>query len=526
MDKKLGILFLKRKFISTIFSRLPEEFHKNHNDYYNWLSEKIELTFQEPSIKNIMSEIGIDWVTIHYRTRHICEDWAQHGEWIQVGIPIVQELKTHFKELQVYKNHISPYISIFNNDKTISESINIYFAKNSNIKKRKKWTIIQKALINELRKYCIDEFDTGPLNKQQIATCIKEDSESVELIRKSFSVLTNEGDLSINKALGYLRDSSRVTLYGLNKKILNYPRAIILVPIFIDSNNLIGGAAFLAPRIVSNNDLKILISFIDSLLTDIRLYEEGLREEKISHLEELNAMRSEFVSIITHSLQTPIENLKIKISELANEVKTTNSNNNYFINTIKEMKKSIIQFSNTTDQMMQAFTSDGIEDFTNLKLVKLELHKFFKTILFRNQFKAEQKQIKINISNIPKSWCLYADKRYFSEAIMNMIDNAIKYSRSMVEIIIERTSAQRPFYIIHIIDDGTGIDKKIIDKLFQPGLRGRLNGAESTKIHGFGLYLSKKILQYHNGTIRLQQTSINGTEFVVEIPESFKRRKE
>ena len=115
------------------------------------------------------------------------------------------------------------------------------------------------------------------------------------------------------------------------------------------------------------------------------------------------------------------------------------------------------------------------------------------------------------------------DKRWLAEAFINLLDNAIKYSREKSEVklaLYERTN----FVRIEIKDQGVGIPKEEYHKVFQRFYRGRLKEIKNSSGSGIGLYLVRDIIQRHDGTVSVSSMygktseSNPGSTFVIQLP--------
>ncbi|MFZ0512614.1 MAG: HAMP domain-containing sensor histidine kinase [Candidatus Nitrosopolaris sp.] len=116
-----------------------------------------------------------------------------------------------------------------------------------------------------------------------------------------------------------------------------------------------------------------------------------------------------------------------------------------------------------------------------------------------------------NIKN--ESTIVYADKTRISQMISNLLSNAIKFTKQgTIELIMERRDNDQ--IIINIKDTGTGIDPKIIPRLFTKF------STKSKEGTGLGLYISKNIIEAHNGRIFAQNNSNGekGSTFSFSLP--------
>ncbi|MFQ9984353.1 MAG: sensor histidine kinase [Lachnospiraceae bacterium] len=157
---------------------------------------------------------------------------------------------------------------------------------------------------------------------------------------------------------------------------------------------------------------------------------------------------------------------------------------------------------------------------TGMIAVKRVEQKLFDTILEavnRVWVKADQKHIAVHLTaNGLEDVRILHDRKWMCEAIVNILENAVKYSPShtVVTIGLEKRAH---FIRIQISDEGIGIEKSEYHKIFQRFYRGSRPEVQSQDGAGVGLYLSRKIVEDHQGMIMADSTN-QGTTFVIALP--------
>ena len=115
---------------------------------------------------------------------------------------------------------------------------------------------------------------------------------------------------------------------------------------------------------------------------------------------------------------------------------------------------------------------------------------------------------------------LTQDKRWLGEAIINVLDNAIKYSPEHSKITI-RLQKRTGFVRIEIEDQGIGIPQSEYHKIFQRFYRGTAPEVREKSGTGIGLYLSRQIIEQHGGTITVASGKVRkGSTFLIQLPEN------
>jgi two-component system, OmpR family, phosphate regulon sensor histidine kinase PhoR len=109
------------------------------------------------------------------------------------------------------------------------------------------------------------------------------------------------------------------------------------------------------------------------------------------------------------------------------------------------------------------------------------------------------------------------DKDSISEAFINLIDNAMKYSRERKNIFI-KTGSEGNYSFIEVKDEGMGIAKKHQDEIFDQFYRAPTGDVHNTKGSGLGLTLVKKTMDAHHGKIKVESTPGKGSSFRLYFP--------
>ena len=130
--------------------------------------------------------------------------------------------------------------------------------------------------------------------------------------------------------------------------------------------------------------------------------------------------------------------------------------------------------------------------------------------------KAAAKRIRIDteeFEDIP----LFLDRKWSGEALLNILDNAVKYSPEETLILI-RVAPLYSFVRVEIEDQGIGIPRSEYNRIFKRFYRGQNETVQRTEGAGVGLYLSRRILEEQGGTLSVKEARTQGSVFVVQLP--------
>jgi len=204
---------------------------------------------------------------------------------------------------------------------------------------------------------------------------------------------------------------------------------------------------------------------------------------------------------VSHELKTPLTRLKFLLANM-----TINQENKDSINKEINYLQDMISNMLLSDKLSTPYVEDLEEENIQLKDLIDDACGMFYEI---------DKRLKI-ITEIPPL-IIKVDKYKLSLAIKNLIDNAIKYGgRSRL---IELSVMQKEKTIdIQVEDFGVGIDQNKLKKIMKPLYRGRSAKEKSRSGFGLGLAITKKIVEAHKGTLKINSELNKGTRFIVSLP--------
>ena len=123
----------------------------------------------------------------------------------------------------------------------------------------------------------------------------------------------------------------------------------------------------------------------------------------------------------------------------------------------------------------------------------------------------------IKIENDLPELIFEGDKQHMTNVFQNLIDNAIKYSTEIPKITIS-TLKTIDKYIVNVTDNGIGISKENLDKIFEKLYRVPTGDLHNVKGFGLGLNYVKSIVELHGGNITVKSTKYKGSSFIITLP--------
>lgn len=207
---------------------------------------------------------------------------------------------------------------------------------------------------------------------------------------------------------------------------------------------------------------------------------------------DLKLSQAKWIRGISHDVRTPLSKITWDLTKLKNsENKETIAKIN------KEIKKisSIIEDLNLTIYL-DSLNNKNFENIDSIKVIrKLIIDKINENPNRDISFDYNSDEIK-----------MYMDENLFSRMIENVLNNSIKYTKGKINLLSYKDCDK---YRIYVEDEGSGIDDKVIKRLFN-------SNVSEIKRHGFGLFISKQICEIHDGKFNIVNTS-EGAKIIFEF---------
>ena len=248
--------------------------------------------------------------------------------------------------------------------------------------------------------------------------------------------------------------------------------------------------------------------------THYKLYQQSLELKKQrKELQELNATKDKFFSIIAHDLRSPFNGFLGLTQLMAEELENL---------TIEEIKDFTLSMRNSAADMFRllenllewARMQQGLITF-NREIAQLApiVDESIAIILEP----AKIKGIEINL-DIPDDITVFADRNILQTVIRNIVSNAVKFTPKGGRIRVSAKAANHSNIEISIKDTGIGMSNKMIDDLFRLDVQTNRKGTEGEPSSGLGLLLCKDFIEKHGGKIWVESEEGKGSIFRFTLP--------
>ncbi|MEN8193923.1 MAG: ATP-binding protein [Bacteroidota bacterium] len=263
--------------------------------------------------------------------------------------------------------------------------------------------------------------------------------------------------------------------------------------------------------------LKTITSRIGNILERIRLQEELITERlETERLEELNELKSLYVSTVTHDLKTPLTSIKMFAEILKEKKNLDDEKYEDYLQIIEGESDRLTRLINNV--LDYAKIEKGLKDF---KHVYLNINNIVIDVLklMDYQFNIQKFDVETNLSK--EKIIIYGDKDAITSVLINLFSNAIKYSDKRKKIIVSTTISEK-YYELSVKDHGLGIKESDLDQILIPYFRSDDTSIKNTVGTGLGLAIIKHTMQAHKGDIIIKSKFEEGSTFTLIFPKGGK----
>ena len=258
--------------------------------------------------------------------------------------------------------------------------------------------------------------------------------------------------------------------------------------------------AFVVPSLIFT--VILLITFI---FTVISLFRQ----------KRLSEMKTDFINNMTHELKTPVST----ISLAAQMLKDTSiaKSPEVFKHVTGVINDETKRLSFQVEKVLQMSLFD--KQRATLKLKEKDANDLIVSVANTHALKVERFGGTLDIDLQAEKDTVKIDEMHFTNVLFNLLDNALKYRKEDVPLeLMMKTWNDSGKLFISIEDNGIGIKKEYVKKVFDRFYRIPTGNVHDVKGFGLGLAYVHKIVKDHNGTIRVESDLGKGTKFIISLP--------
>ncbi|WPV67479.1 MULTISPECIES: sensor histidine kinase KdpD [unclassified Chitinophaga] len=250
------------------------------------------------------------------------------------------------------------------------------------------------------------------------------------------------------------------------------------------------------------------------LFTGVIITAFALTIRTMLNQKKISEIKSDFINNMTHELKTPLATISLAIDAIGNEKVMDNKEKiRYFSGIIKEENK---RMNKQVESILQSALLEKNE--IGLKLQPTDVHEVITHTVENIQLQLASKNGHVELRLDAINPIIQADDVHFSNVIFNLLDNAIKYSKENLEVIIS-TYSTRKSLVITVSDNGIGMSRDTISRIFEKFYRAHTGNVHNVKGFGLGLSYVKAIMDAHKGKIKVESAVGKGSKFTLEFPQ-------
>jgi len=228
---------------------------------------------------------------------------------------------------------------------------------------------------------------------------------------------------------------------------------------------------------------------------------------------ERELLRENFAAIVSHELKSPLSAIQQNLFVLTGELSGVASDDQ--IRRLERMKVRIDEQMKMINRWLRGMTTD-VNDMKD-RFERVAVSQSIWDAVESVRAHATRKGIEIHTS-VAEGLCpVHGDGDSLTEALVNVLGNAVKYSHAGGEVVISAQQGDGKI-LITVSDAGVGIAKSDLPYIFDGAYRGCSGEAIGESGYGLGLAISKKIIQVHGGSITVESELGKGSTFLMELP--------
>lgn len=233
----------------------------------------------------------------------------------------------------------------------------------------------------------------------------------------------------------------------------------------------------------------------------------------ITSMKEIEQMKSDFVSMVSHEIRSPMNSLLMQIKVILDGLAGDVTDKQREI--LERSSGKILALSDMVSELLDlAKIESGL---ISSEKQKVNIAKLLNEQVTFHTPGAKEKNIAISLQLPDQLPLLFANQQSMDEILTNLITNAIKYSPENSDVVVSAVVANK-YLSISVQDCGFGIPKEDLDNIFNRFYRVKNNNTRTILGTGLGLAIVKSIVEAHHGSLKVDSTLGVGSIFTVVLP--------
>lgn len=230
--------------------------------------------------------------------------------------------------------------------------------------------------------------------------------------------------------------------------------------------------------------------------------------------KQLSNMKMDFINNMTHELKTPISTISLASQMLRDDsIASIPTSRLKYAGVIYDENKRL---ANQVEKVLQMARMEKGEIKYNMN--PIDFHELIEIALSQFYIQVEDSNGTLDAVLEAENSIVTVDELHLTNVVNNLLDNALKYNDKEQPKIEVKTDSNDDFLILKVKDNGVGIRKDDLKKIFDQFYRVNKGDVHDTKGFGIGLSYVKSIIEAHKGTIDVQSKLGEGTQFTIQLP--------
>lgn len=252
---------------------------------------------------------------------------------------------------------------------------------------------------------------------------------------------------------------------------------------------------------------------LSGLFTTTIIIAFGYTVNQMQKQKKISQIKSDFINNMTHEFKTPIATISLAVDALSNpKVKDDKNRIEHYRKVIREENK---RMHSQVEKVLQLALLDKQE--LELRELNINMHELITSSANHLILQVEEKGGQVELDLEATDFMVKGDELHLGNVIVNLLDNALKYTQE-TPIIQIRTENKLGQLHIHISDNGMGMTKEVQRKIFERFYRQEGGNIHTIKGHGLGLSYVNEIIRMHKGTIFVESAPGKGSTFSIALP--------
>ena len=227
-----------------------------------------------------------------------------------------------------------------------------------------------------------------------------------------------------------------------------------------------------------------------------------------AHIRRLIESQREMTRAVSHELRTPVARLRFGLEMLA-DIESAELRREK----LNAMDLDIEQLDQLIDEIL---TYARLEQGTpNIEFQPVVIGELCEQL--RDELETIRDETVITVINPYPTLEVEAEERYLHRVLQNLVTNALRYAKARI---VMRVEESEDLVVIHVDDDGPGIPEHERERVFKPFARLDKSRHRASGGYGLGLSIVKRIVDWHGGEIRVEESPEGGARFTVSLPKS------